>query len=164
MKMKRAVIQITMDFPAKQSPFDYIAISGGRLVSNLKQEILKEEDLGDVDMPWAQKSREYYAVRRLIQDGVTAGIDDAGVSVVVYGSHYSDTFSYWLSIDLKKDPGYLSTKLKKLGPIEVLRAYCDKGVLRWSNNREEKTLATMSVGNPNISTEIADLIKKLLKK
>lgn len=170
MKMKRIVIQISMDYPVNRNPWDYINITGGQLISNLKKETIKEEDLGDVDTPWSQKTREFYAVRRIIQDGVNAGIDDPKVSIVVSGTRWSGVYNYGFSISPKKVDGVYTSDyhMVRYNPISNLDVTCEKGTLKWdgpvsSQGYGRKTFATMSVGDPEISTRIAEFIKTRIR-
>lgn len=170
MKMKRVTIQIVMDYPANHDPFKYISISGGQLTRVSEKKIIAETDLGEVDPPWGQKRREFYAVRKIVQDGVRAGVDGEHVVVTVYGSHYADC-SYWFDINTK-EAATLSYKHNakrdsRYEPIRGMRVTLSQGILTWSKASggwgEHKKVATMSVGNPNIVDEIAEFIRKRLK-
>lgn len=174
MLMKRVTIQITMDYPAKYSPFDYIHFSGGKLISNLNKQILKDEELGDVDPPWGQKMREFNAVKAMLGEGIRTALADYNVSVTVYGYTNDGEYTYDIGIYHKStspDDGYPDYGIPK--PINQfvngLDVKCVKGTLTWLGNKTwpqhspPVVLRTMSIGNPNIVAEITEFIRERIK-
>ena len=179
MHMKRATIKIVIDVPVKQDPWKYVTISGGQLVNVSEKSISSMEELGDVDTPWAQKDREFYAVRQIIQDGYKAAVNNPLVSVVVRGSRRDTPFTYYIDVNPTKklaeqigeaDMYSFSPKwerwLKQNYPgVNKLAVSLENGVLRFDANPwgDRKVVATMSVGNPKIVEEIATFLKNRFK-
>ena len=158
MKKKKTTVEIVIEHPEKQSPFDYMDFKGGALVNVVSKKIIKEEELGDVDTPWGQKMREFYAVRKIIAEGVRAGLKDH-YTVNVYGGTYAGLY-YSLNIHAKKGGPELPEKLENRLSLNIS---CDKGTLTWTD-RWDKVLARMSVGDPYVGVVIENFIEDLIKK
>lgn len=169
MKMKRVTLEIVLECPANKDPFSYVSISGGQTVKRLQKNVTKEEALGEVDTPWGQKMREFYTVRKLIQDGVLAALKTIAKDyrVRVYGNttidaYYSNRkgFSYWMEMDRK-------SRTYGIGPrsLQGMTFELEQGVVTVRvGEYATKIFTTISLSDPNFVDSVKNMILKRLKK
>ena len=169
MKMKRVTLEIVLECPANKDPFSYVSISGGQTIKKVQKNITKEEELGEVDTPWGQKMREFYTVRKFIQDGVLAALktiaDDYRVRV--YGNTTVDPFysnrkgfSYWMEIDRKSRAVGVGPR-----PLQGMTFELEQGVVTVRvGEYSTRVFTTISLSDPNFVDAIKNMVLKRLKK
>lgn len=169
MKMKKAVIKITMQYPAGRNWSDYVAISGGQTVKS-SVDVLENIELGDVDPPWGQKMREMYTVRKILADAIKASIKDFGknITVTVQGAtawRDDGSFAFYVNATEKDESLKMVTALmiramRILNNLEWILQ--PGGALLWVSRTSSPTpFTTMSIGDPDIGTKIKDYLTKM---
>lgn len=173
MKMRKSVVQITIEYPAGRNWTEYVSISGGQTVKSSVDRV-EHTDLGDVDPPWGQNMREMYTVRKIIADGLRASLPNMPDLIVnVTGSKswgQAGGWAYYANFVSKKAKNALVYSENAYLPKEVLAIQGltwilePGGALIWEKDRGGKKLTTMQVGNPDIVNEITNYLLKLYKK
>jgi hypothetical protein len=177
MKMKRVVVQVTLECPADADALAHIEMSGGQLFKYTDKKLLKEEDLGDLYPLPIQKKNEFLMVRKIINDGLKKGMPKVGIRV--YGSRNNGQFTFWADIGLKSrdfkkmpQPRHLVEMIGKFGPhhyivnkgtLQIFRNISKSSPGGWPMSTNEYKTTTMSLGNPDIVDQIAAYVRKVIE-